>query len=197
MSRRLGIGSLALALAVMLILPVAAFAAPVRVDDAAFEYFKADGTPADIAPWPGPATWMTYADASMSGGGNHFSGTTGAFAEIEFTGTEVTFISTKGPNRGLAEIWLDGVYQATVNEFDPAVVYQQELWSKSGMSSGTHTLKVVALGTGAPPWNYAEIDAIEVDTVVVDSHASSAWSLAALAAAGFGAVLVARRRFAR
>ncbi len=195
-SRRLGIGTFALMLAVMLILPAAAFAAPVRIENTEFHYNRADGTPADIAPWPGPATWMTYADPSMSGGGNHFSGTTGAFAAVEFTGTDVTFISTKGPNRGLAEIWLDGEYQATVNEYDPAVIYQQELWSKSGMPPGTHTLRVVALGTGAPPYNYAEIDAIEVDTVVVESAASSAWSLAALAIAGMGAVLIVRRRLA-
>ena len=202
MSRRLGIGAFALVLAVMLILPVAAFAAPVRVEDTAFDYFRADGTPADIAAWPAAATWMTYSDPGMSpggaAGGNHFSGTAGAYAEVTFEGTAVTYISTKGPNRGNAEVYLDGVLQTTVNQYDPAVVYQQVLWSTSGLSAGNHTLKIVALGTGAPPYNYAEIDAIEYEPVpeVTETPASSAWSVGALALVGLGAVLAARRRLA-
>ena len=145
---------------------------------------------------------MTYSDPGMSpggaSGGNHFSGTAGAYAELAFEGTSVTLISTKGPNRGLADIYIDGVYQTTVNEFDPAVVYQQVLWTKSGLSAASHTLKVVCLGTGAPPWNYAEIDAIEYEPVPEDvsTSASSAWTLAALALAGLGVGLLARRRLA-
>jgi MYXO-CTERM domain-containing protein len=176
-----GIGAFALGLAVVLLLPTSALAAPVLIDDTAFTY---------------GGSWSVFGDTSMSGGSNHYSGDAGAWAEVTFSGGSVTFISTTGNNRGDARILLDGVYQATVDEYSTNVVYQQRLWTKTGLGTGTHTLRVERAGTGGGP--YVEVDAIEVSPVpVVSTSASSSWSLAIVGLAGMGAAVFGRRRFAR
>ena len=201
MNHRLAVGAFVLALAVMLVLPAVALAAPVRVEDTEFTYFKADGTPADVAVYPGPATWLTYSDASMSGGGNHFSGTAGAYAEVTFEGTSIAFITTLGNNRGDVAIYLDGVYQTTFSEYSAALVFQQVMWSKSGLTPEEHTLRVVCVGAGPSSTDYAEIDAIEYEPVpepeVTSTSAASLWSVAAVALAGLGLVGFTARRLTR
>ena len=201
MSRRFAVGAFALAMAVMLILPAAAFAAPVSVEDAEFAYYKADGTPADFAVWPAPATWFTYTHPSFSGGGNHFSGSAGAYAELTFEGTAVSFISTTGNNRGDVAIYLDGDYQTTFSEYSAALVFQQVMWSKSGLTPAEHTLRVVCVGAGPSTTDYAEIDAIEYEPVpepdVTSTSAASLWSVAVVALAGLGLAGFTARRLTR
>lgn len=188
-SRRWGTWALALGLAVVLLVPATALAAPVLIDDTAFTY----------SPSPNPPDWIVYTDASMSGGSNHYSGASGAYAEVTFSGVAVTFISTTGNNRGDARIYLDGTYQTTVSQYSGPIIYQQELWSKSGLTPGTHTLRVERAGTGSGvPTNYLEIDAIRVEPApVVSTPASSWWSIVLLAIAALGVVGIAKRNFAR
>jgi bacillopeptidase F len=133
----------------------------------------------------------------MSGGSNHYSGAAGAWATVDFTGASVTYISTTGNNRGDARIYLDGVDQGVVNQYSATLQYRQRLWTKTGLSAGTHTLRVVRTGTGGGP--YVEVDAIEVVAAppVVSTPASAPWSLLALLVAGMGGAVVARRRLAR
>jgi len=196
---RRGIGALVLGLAVLLILPAVALADPVTVEDSAFTYYRADGSLADIAVYPGPATWLTYAYADFSGGGNHFSGTPGAYAELKFTGTSVSFISTIGDNRGDVAIYLDGVHQGTFSEYSLPLITKQVLWSRSGLAPVEHTLKVVCVGSGPSNTDYAEIDAIEYEPVpppVVSTPASSPWALALLVLGAAGVAGFSKRRLA-
>jgi len=179
-ARRLGIAAFGLALAVILTLPMSALAAPVLIDDAAFTY---------------GGTWSVFSDPSMSGGSNHYTGASGAWAEVSFSGVAVTFISTTGNNRGDARIILDGVDQGIVDEFSAALHYQQRLWTKTGLTPGNHTLRVERTGTGGGP--YVEIDAIEVEPApVVSTSTTSWWSIAVLALAAVGAGIWSRRRAA-
>ena len=168
----------------MLILPATAAAAPVLIDDAAFTY------------GPTPGDWTVYSDPLMSGGSNHYSGAAGAWATVQFSGVAVTFISTTGNNRGDARIFLDGADQGIVSEYSTTLQYQQRLWTKTGLTPGTHTLRVERTGTGGGP--YVEVDAIEVEPAppVVSTSASSWWGVLALLLAGVGVAALSRRRFA-
>ncbi len=174
---------LGIVLVLLLAMPALAFGAPTVIDDTAFTY--------------GGGTWLVYSDPGMSGGSNHYTATNGAWGEVTFTGTKVTFITTTGNNRGLARIYLDGVDQGTVNQYSTAIQYQQRLWTKSGLAPGSHTLRVVHPGSGGP---YVEIDAIEVDTEtppVVSTSASAWWSIVALCVGALGVAAVVRRKLVR
>ncbi len=183
--RRLGSWAFVLGLAVLLILPASAVAAPVLIDDTAFTY------------GPTAGDWTVYSDPLMSGGSNHYSGATGAWATVQFSGVAVTFISTTGNNRGDARIFLDGVDQGIVSQYSAALQYRQPLWTKTGLTPGNHTLRIERAGTGGGP--YVEVDAIEYEPVppVVSTSASSWWGVAMLLFAGVGVVALGRRRLAR
>ena len=168
-------------LVVVMLVPAMALAAPTKIDDTAFTY--------------GGGTWTIFNDASMFSGANHYSGSTGAWAEVTFTGTQMTYISTTGNNRGNARILIDGVEKGIVNQYSAAVVYQVPLLTVSGLAPGSHTLRVERTGTGGGP--YIEVDAIEVDTITppaTSTPASVPWSIALLGAVALGAVAVSRRR---
>ena len=112
--------------------------------------------------------WSHVANQSYTGGDykntESFSNTAGDSMSVTFTGTAVRWIGSQTNNHGLADVYIDGVKQATVDcsgNADQAV-----LFSKAGLSSGTHTLKIVVDGThsSASTDNYVSIDAIDVPT---------------------------------
>lgn len=77
----------------------------------------------------------------------HYSQSTTASATFTFTGTQVAWRGTKFTNRGNADVFLDNVYVATVDEYSPTVEYEQELYTVSGLTNASHTLKIVCKGT--------------------------------------------------
>jgi hypothetical protein len=54
-------------------------------------------------------------------------------------------VSTLGPDRGIAQIAIDGLTVATVDLYSPTLQTGQTVWSTSGLSAGTHTVKVTVL----------------------------------------------------
>ena len=112
--------------------------------------------------------WSHVANQSYTGGDykntESFSNTAGDSMSVSFTGTAVRWIGSQTNNHGLADVYLDGVKQATVDCSGNA--NQAVLFSKTGLSSGTHTLKIVVDGThtSGSTDNYVSIDAIDVPT---------------------------------
>ncbi|MFZ1993488.1 MAG: beta-galactosidase [Solirubrobacteraceae bacterium] len=113
-------------------------------------------------------SWSHVANQSYTGGDykntESFSNTAGDSMSMTFTGTAVRWIGSQTNNHGLADVYIDGVKQATVDcsgNSDQAV-----LFSKTGLSTGPHTLKIVVDGThsSASTDNYVSIDAIDVPT---------------------------------
>ena len=76
-----------------------------------------------------------------------YSSTAGNEIVFKFEGNELLLISTKGPNRSKAEIYIDGVYKKTIDAYSENMKWRQALFSTSWSRSGTHELKVVNLGT--------------------------------------------------
>jgi hypothetical protein len=65
-----------------------------------------------------------------------------------FTGSAISYISETNADEGSVQVYLDGTLQATVNAYSATRQVQQALWSKSGLTSGSHTVKLVkASGT--------------------------------------------------
>jgi hypothetical protein len=107
--------------------------------------------------WTHGATGCQNFDCSES-----FSNTAGNYAQFTFTGTGVQWIAPKSNNGGYADVYVDGVLVATnVTTYAATTSYQQVIWSDSGLAYGTHTIKIVVLGTkpAASTGYYVQIDA--------------------------------------
>ncbi len=75
----------------------------------------------------------------------------GARARFTFTGRNVAWVATRGPDRGEAAVYLDGAYVRKINLYSSAMLYRRVVFAHSWASPGTHTLEVRALGTADRP----------------------------------------------
>lgn len=100
----------------------------------------------------------------------HYINTSGYYAQHTFTGTEVKWIGTTGGNRGKADVYIDGVFDATVDMYDTAYNYQKVVYYKTGLRDGQHTIKTVVRSDKNPNsvGNYIVVDAIGSATTYVN-----------------------------
>ncbi len=107
----------------------------------------------------GPSAGYTSGDYNQT---ESWSTQAGASATVDFTGTAVQWIGPKNTNGGIADVYLDGSLLATVDTYSPAgKLFQQVLFSKTGLTAGSHTLQIVVTGTQNP--------ASSASTVVIDA----------------------------
>jgi len=85
--------------------------------------------------------------SGASGGYVRRSNVEGARASFTFTGTGVAFVSTRGTNRGLAELWLDGEKVATVDLYASSLQTARVVWASQRLPNETHTLEVRVVGS--------------------------------------------------
>lgn len=78
----------------------------------------------------------------------HHSTTVNAVAQYTFTGTGVAYISERNGDMGPVDVYLDGALQATVDlRVSGARQVQQTVWQRSGLTRGTHTIRIVNRST--------------------------------------------------
>jgi beta-galactosidase GanA len=107
----------------------------------------------------GPSAGYTSGDYDQT---ESWSMQAGASMTVEFTGTAVQWIGPKNTNGGIADVYLDGSLAGAVDTYSPAgKLFQQVLFSKTGLAAGSHTLQIVVTGTQDP--------ASSADTVVIDA----------------------------
>jgi Tfp pilus assembly protein PilV len=107
--------------------------------------------------WTHGATGSQNIDSTES-----FDLTSGDYVQFTFTGTSVEWIAPVSSNGGYANVYLDGTLVASnVTTYNATTSYQQIIWSDGGLTSGTHTVKIVANGTkpSASSNTYVQIDA--------------------------------------
>jgi spore germination protein YaaH len=108
--------------------------------------------------WSG--TWTSATDPTMSGGSVRWATAAGARVSYSFTGRSIAWIATFGPNRGLARVYVDGTLVATVDCVAPTTVPRHVAFVKAWSGSGTHTIRIVVVGTPNRP--RVDVDAFEV-----------------------------------
>lgn len=86
--------------------------------------------------------WGKWSYYKNYGGFTRYNNVKGSWAKFSFTGSSVYLIAPKSPNLGKADIYVDNVYQKTIDLFAWDTKYRQVVFSKS-LSGGSHTLKVV------------------------------------------------------
>ncbi|MCL2483718.1 MAG: glycoside hydrolase family 16 protein, partial [Propionibacteriaceae bacterium] len=127
-------------------------AGPMRFDD---------GSPAISYDGAG---WAQYPDTNLYGGNQHYTIGENDSATISFTGTYVDFGYTRDNNRGQADVYLDGVYQTTVDFYSSTTQYSHLMYAASGLQYGPHTLTIVNNGVrdAASSGNFIGIDFCDI-----------------------------------
>jgi hypothetical protein len=99
-----------------------------------------------------------------SGGSAAYSTTAGTRATFTFTGTSVSWIGARGPQTGIARVLLDGVLVAEVDAYNTTEEIQANVFSRTGLAGGTHTLtiEVTGLKNAASTDTYIVVDAFDV-----------------------------------
>ena len=109
-------------------------------------------------------SWSISNNTAYSGGSAHFSTSASSYAQYSFSGTGVTWYGVAGPDHGKADVYLDGsgTADATVDCY-AASWAPQAVYTKTGLSSGSHTLKIVVRSdrNEASSNNYVEVDAFD------------------------------------
>jgi hypothetical protein len=90
----------------------------------------------------------------------HYTNVLGDYIEYAFNGTGIRYIGEKVFNRGKSEVFIDGISQGIIDAYDPGILYQQILFTKEGLISGTHTIRIVCYESG----KYTDIDGFLVST---------------------------------
>jgi alpha-tubulin suppressor-like RCC1 family protein len=105
-------------------------------------------------------TWSTSTSTGYSGGTARAASAAGASATYTFTGSSIALVTTTGPTRGAAKIYVDGTLITTLDTYSATAAAQVQTWARSWTTAGTHTLKVVIVGTvGRPRF---DLDALAV-----------------------------------
>ena len=95
-------------------------------------------------------TWSTSTGGERTEGSSK-EGTTGSTATFMFDGTAVNLIARKGPGQSIASIQVDSDTPIDVDLFQPTTaIYQQTVFTQTGLVSGPHTLKITGTGRTNP-----------------------------------------------
>jgi len=112
------------------------------------------------------AGW-TGADISKpwSGGSATLSTTPGAQATLTFNGTEISWIGARGPDAGIARVFIDGSFAGDVDTYSPMLRIQGTLF-KATVADANHTLtiQVTGLKNSASTGTVVLLDAFDVTT---------------------------------
>jgi len=104
----------------------------------------------------------------------HYTTTYNDYVSYTFTGTGIDFITEKYNDEGTVDVYIDNVLQTTVNCYAAARTSQQTVYSATGLSAGSHTIKLVMTGG-----TYMLVDAFNVTTGVAAQVAAPSFSPAA------------------
>ena len=75
----------------------------------------------------------------------------GSWVRYRFTGAGIAIAGRKGPNRGRAEIRIDGVRVATVNAYSKTLGSRWVLFARAVDPARSHTVEVRVIGTAGHP----------------------------------------------
>ena len=105
-------------------------------------------------------TWGRLRTVSASSGQTRYATRGGASVTFRFTGRAFALIAPKGPTRGSAKLYVDGVYVSTVSLFRSVWVPRIVVAARSWPVSGSHTARLVV--TGTPGHSRFDVDAFAV-----------------------------------
>ncbi len=93
-------------------------------------------------------------DKAYSQGTTAETVTVGAQATFTFTGTGVSWIGARGPQTGIARVFLDGVFVQDVDTYAMTEGPQHTDFTARGLSAGTHALTIQVIGKNPAATNF-------------------------------------------
>jgi hypothetical protein len=111
--------------------------------------------------------WQGNRNRAWSMGTIAVSNTAGARATFSFNGTSISWIGYRGPEGGIARVFLDGVFVTQIDTYAATDGLQDTVFTASGLAAGTHMLTIEATGQKNPASNsaytgYTGVDAFDV-----------------------------------
>lgn len=103
---------------------------------------RVDETSAAIAITPSDSWILGNTNRAWSGGTASLGFASGQRATFPFTGAGVSWIGFRGPQTGVADVYLDGTLVATVDPYSSTEQVQAALFTASGLPMGPHTLAI-------------------------------------------------------
>ena len=94
--------------------------------------------------------WEKFVSTNASASQIKYSTTPKTRATLFFTGTSVSWIGTMSNRHGIAEVYIDGIFQTLVDQFFSQVLWQQELYTKTDLPYRLHSIAIVATGNKNP-----------------------------------------------
>ncbi len=91
-------------------------------------------------------SWVRQALNSAYGGYVRYETSAGPRAKFTFTGREAAWVTHKGPNRGKAEIYVDGTRVKVVDLYSAKTKARQVVFKRAWATSGSHKIVVKVLG---------------------------------------------------
>ena len=101
----------------------------------------------------------------------------GARAAFTFIGTSVSWIGLRGPQSGIARVYLDGAFQATVDTYSPTEI-QAVVYTALTLAAARHTLTIEVTGTQNPAatGSLIDVDAFDIQSRYEDTDPAIAYS---------------------
>lgn len=98
------------------------------------------------------ADWsQSHSDSRpWSGGTAAFAETAGAQATFTFTGSSITWIGFRGPQGGIARVFLDGAFVTEVDTISNSEEVRVPVYTATGLADASHTLTIEATGRKHP-----------------------------------------------
>jgi subtilisin family serine protease len=93
-------------------------------------------------------TWSSASSPDFFDGSTRFSRRLGASAAHAFTGSQVAWIASRGPDRGRAKVIVDGALVATVDLYRASRQHRQVMFLASWDTPGAHTIKIQVVAKG-------------------------------------------------
>ena len=106
-------------------------------------------------------SWSGVNLSGAFGGSVKQSTTPGAIAQPSNASpaTSLAWVSTLGPDRGKAQVKIDGQIVATVDLYSPTQITAQVVWAINGLApGGSHNIEIVSTGTKNVSSRAAKVD---------------------------------------
>ena len=86
--------------------------------------------------------WQIKHNKYLSGSTCHFAGSSGDTVTFHFVGSALRWVGTKGPNHGIAEIFLDSMLYRTVDLYDSSYKLSVPIVEIQGLTDDWHTVTI-------------------------------------------------------
>jgi hypothetical protein len=114
-----------------------------------FTLLAADDELMGVGQFKGPWARVTTVTGAYNGTVRRASGSATAtlVPAVTFTVSgNAAWVSTLGPDQGLAQVQVDGGRQEVVDLYSPTVEVGRVVWARDALAAGTHTVSLTVLG---------------------------------------------------